>query len=678
MAYCTDCGSSIKDGALHCPSCGAKQPVDRSAMPRLDLNAERNVSAYSRMESFPPLFETEQPKKRIKTEQTAQGVKTVSEKKGQGKLRKAILAAALTAIIALGAAAGIYLLMPQIKGSDEQPAVYLSGYELFVTRDSDKDDSCFVMDLEDSFSELESEEKAMEAAKNLEESIYYDKKEQTLYFTDPSSRLISVKLNRLRPGKDISDRVQVLAESVAPAGENEKVVTSGYTVLEEGALYISAEDSSLCLAREGKNRVIAENVDLYAVCPGGTYVMYLCNNAAVSLHRQYTMYICSVASGKELIKVDSKVSTVEHIKGEFDLLWYTRYDEENPDGPISVWVSGRKIEKEPVLENIYSCENFSDEGFYYSLARKETLLCADYVKDIEETDPDYEQYKTVRDVLKRTTADAKLETVYFWRESGAEMIADNVASWKVLGDNLLELTVCDYGKIEKLDITELKSAYTAVEYLSKAEKLGTLCYSCDKGRVFDANGLTFACMDPEGTEAFFIDLEDRSLYSCTPTPDGYGPTVRVAGDVYGAAWWPEAGCAVFVRDYNENTGLCDLYVQSDEKISQISYNVMLSESVPMLSVGKTLIYMVRSESAVRGQNAGLSIWDGSESKEISKSVSSFAAADSERIFYITETEDEGRVLYCTDSQSGAIAPDAVFVCAPGESSSIELELIGEE
>ena len=105
MAYCTDCGSSLKDEALHCPSCGARQLQSRAVMPALDIYEERPISVYNRMESFPPLFETEQPKKRTKTEPVTGFVKTAPKPK-TGKLRKGLLAAALAVIIVFGAVAG--------------------------------------------------------------------------------------------------------------------------------------------------------------------------------------------------------------------------------------------------------------------------------------------------------------------------------------------------------------------------------------------------------------------------------------------------------------------------------------------------------------------------------------------------------------------------------------------
>ncbi len=648
-------------------------------MPALDIYEERPISVYNRMESFPPLFETEQPKKRTKTEPVTGFVKTAPKPK-TGKLRKGLLAAALAVIIVFGAVAGVYVLIPQIKGSEEQPVVFLGADKLYVTRGSHEDESCLVMDLGDEFDLLKTDEEKARAAKALEESIYYDEAEQMLYFEDLSSDLFSVKLKRLRPGKDISDKVERVAQNVCSAGENEEILTSGITVLgkEDGVLYISGEDSSLCIAREGKKKVIAEDVELYTVSPEGKYVMYLCNNAAVSVHKQYTMYIRPIDSEKGLVKVDSRVSTVEHSEGEFDLLFYTRYDEENAEGPISVWVGGRNIEKEAVLENIYSCDGFSDEGFYYSVAEKKMMLCADYVKDIPEDDEDYAQYETVRDVLTRTTADAVLQTVYFWRENGAELISENVASWKLLENKLLGVTVCDYDEIEKIEIESLKSAYTVVEYLKNSEERGIKGYSYDLGSVFDAKNLKYECMDPESGKAYFINGEDNSLYSCVPTRDGFGQLSRIAGDVYAAAWWGEEERAVFVRDYNENTGLCDLYMETEDKISQISYNAMPYGSKPVVCGGKTLLYTVGSESAGAGEPAQLCIFEGGDSRIVADTVKSFAGADSERIFYICENEAGVDELYCSDAGKRPIHENVVFVCAPGAAQVLELSVEGSK
>lgn len=673
MANCRACGGSIPEGAKSCPICGA---AVKSILPPLDPEGTFVQVERRRMESFPPLFSEEEQKKRAagraRAPKRAEPPKHASEtekKSGGGRKRPAILIALIVLIIGAAAAAAIYLMLPELRSADEAPVLYVSGGTVYMLRGSEKDDVCTVFDIPGEVSPAKTgfgSEEEMDRA--LLEEMEYDPSTETLCFTDLIGGLYRVKLNRLGFGKkDIRDRVEQLCSDLCTGGSEECMVTS-FLADDGGLFYIRRKERQLVRCGGGKEKtVLAEGVRAFALSENGRSVLYLTGNGENG--GGSSMYVLSLETDGKLVKIDSKVHEVRKLDSTFELIWYTQYEPRNTDGPYSVWIGGRNMDKERVMDGLRDCGGFTGDGFYYAVSGDAEVSVWNYVEDVPEDDGDYEYYATLRSVLMRTTVERENLTVGWWQDGNARSVRENVISWTVPEDceGTAIIEYMDYESLPKLDIREIKNAVTARESVESAEAQTASCF-CRGTAIFDLGALRYCTADGESGRLWLTDDSDgRSvLYECSMA-DPYRRT-KIASDVWAAGFDDEK--LYLARDYNENTLKCDLYVYNESETKNIAYDVYLPEREIALCADGGAAFRASPQANPGGVTAKLLLWNGTEISETAQQVRDFICISSYRIFCI----EKGGVLAAYGPEREEIADKVTGAAAPGCENTLRLSI----
>jgi len=654
-------------------------------MPPLDPKNPEPYTAGERMESFPPLFENTADQKSegaANQPAAANGIQPHAVRQRSGG-RNFLLLTVIVLVIAAAAAAGVYALLPEFKRADGDPVFYICEGLLYMHRGSRVADTCVVFDLSGQIQSAEEQYGgARQAAGTFFESFYYDEGSETLYFLDFQDSLYCVKINKGFGKKDIQDRVKLISGQVfSPETGDEGPLRTGYSVLPAtGQVFFlkqAGQSRKLYVYAGGETRLLSEDAEAYGVSSSGESALFLKKNPAPLDRSEYTMYICSTQSG-DLIKVDSKVSSVKKLDDSFDLIWYTRFDPDNNSGPVSVWIGGRTIENELVLSNLKSCGGFSDSGFYYGVQSTQKLNVWDYIADIDPGDSNYGSYSTLRGVLRNSTFERTSQTVSFWSESGSSELARNVASWEVLNaeNGLLSMQIYDFSQQEILDIEDVRSAFSAIEFFENTDVFSSSYFSFGGGAAFEGEGLTYCCISPEGNEVWMIDNSGGRgvLYSCTVAEDGFIDRTRIAGDVAAAECWPERNAVLFASDYNHNTKRCDLYVLEEGTVSCISYDVYLPGwEVQLFDGGAAIAYLKDPVFSDDAFEADLYYYFEGESVFVARDVRGFACVSFDRMFYLSAAAKRNPVLYLYNGEHAPAAKDVWAVFAPGVQAGLRLK-----
>ena len=680
MAFCPECGRELRSGEDECPYCARRGTGGgRTALPPLDLSDRVGIRDRERPESFPPLFNEEQRKQREAAAQrraagAKHGADTAERNARPGK--SLFLVLLLVLILAAAAATAVYIILPEIRSSDEAPVLFVSDGTLYMLRGSKPDDVCTVCDLSAQLAVAREKYGTAQAAEEaLMDSVSYDQSNEELYFTDLCGGLYRVRINRLGTGnKDIRDRVSLVCSDLR--GERGEGCLTGYYSVASGldsVFYIDGEGRSLCVRKKGKAaRELARGVEAYAVSDSGGSVLYLVPNGGQD--EEYTMYILPLGDEGRLIKVDSRVAGVERLDSEFDLIWYTRRDGDEGSGPVSVWIGGRSMEKERVLGGADSCCGFSEKGFYYSQSESVSLSVWDYIQDVPETDARYGSYSTIRSVLKHTTAELVQRTVYYWSESGAVRLAENVSDWELLDADrrIISADVCDLGKLGKLSIADVKSAYSAVEHLENAEECRTR-YICVGDASFEAADTRYCCANGDGSVLWMIDDSDgRSvLREYTVWENGLKESVKLASDVYAAAYYEGGDTLYYLGDYNDRTMKCDLYAYSGRSPVCISYDVYMPDmEMAVGDGGEAVAYLAEPVFEEGRAVCRLLVRSGEQIRTLSERAERFVFLDTGRVFWIECPQSGDTELVSYGTGPVTIAGGVLTVSSSGSGGTI--------